>query len=114
MTEEAVPGRSNGYDPVAVKSFVERFENLDEQLEEVKEEHKADLKILKQEAKDSGIPMKALTRLLKERKEKRKLGSTYADLMDQVDGLKHALGDFGNTALGQAAISAAANGEAHA
>lgn len=100
---EARPGMSNGYDPNLVKEFIDRRERIQDDQDALA----SDVKELFKEAKDKGLPVKALRKLLAERRAKEKQGSAYNDLMDQVDGLKAALGDFGNTDLGKAALAAA-------
>jgi uncharacterized protein (UPF0335 family) len=68
------------------------------------------------EAKDAGIPKKELRALIRTRELERKIEQTRADLeadeQATFEQLAEALGDFGNTPLGQAALDGARHGEA--
>lgn len=105
---EAQPGRSNGYDPKIALAFVERIERLEEEKAEKAQEYASDIKVVKLEASDAGIQTKTLNEVIKERKARRKMGKeAWNDFQTEIDMLKHALGEFANTPLGNAALQAA-------
>ena len=100
---EAQPGRSNGYDPAAALKFIERIERLEEE----KKATAADIKEVKIEASEAGIETKVLNEILRDRRKRETLGDEkYDEFTNGVDMLKHALGEFGSTPLGEAALTA--------
>lgn len=117
--------RSNGYDPEAVKSFVARIENLQGEIEELREAFKSDceplkedIKVVKEEAEYAGIPKKELNKVLSARalaqkieKQRGKLEphekTNYDNLMLALGGLKDL--PLGIAALGKAATAAQAS-----
>lgn len=119
-TKEAAakPGH-NGFDPDVLKSFVDRIDNLDEEIASAKgaymkraRELRDDKNGIFDEAKDKGIPKKELKAVLKARNFQRKAEAAREDLegesQDTFDLIAHALGEFVDTPLGQAAAQAAA------
>jgi uncharacterized protein (UPF0335 family) len=109
--------RGNGYDPEAVKAFVSRIENLNGDLATEKSEFMTrckvihgDLKVVYDEAKDTGIPKKELKKAVKRRALLASVEKLRDDLegeqQDNYDKILLALGDLGP--LGEAAIKAAA------
>lgn len=118
--------RGNGYDPEKTASFVERIENLDGERETAHMEYMSVCKRIAKdkaevlnEAKDMGFEKKSLKAKIKERALRRKMESVREDLegetQDNFDLLSKALGEFGDSPLGQAALAKAGNGStAHA
>lgn len=118
--EQATPKPGgNGFDPALTQNFVERIENLHDEiasimmnaLTECKAVH-ADIKIVYQEAKDeAGIPKKALKRVIKARSLERKASEVREELegedQDNFDLIRQALGDLAETPLGQATMASA-------
>lgn len=104
MAERAAnAASSNGYDANLVKEFVDRRQRIQDEQDALGE----DVKELFKEAKQKGLPVQALRKLIAENRSREKDKSKYDDLHDQVDALRHALGEFGNTPLGQATLAKA-------
>jgi len=110
--------RGNGYDPEAVKGFVDRIENLNGDLATMKGEFMAeckvvhgDIKSVLDEAKNAGIPKKELKQAIKRRALTLKIGELRDELegeqVDNYDAILLALGDIADTPLGRAAASKA-------
>jgi len=108
--------RGDGYDSEAVKSFVERIETVQGEIDEIRQAakdecqpHREDIEAIKKEAHDAGISRAALNAKLQERRLRRKADSVRGNLTEQVqdnfDQLSKALGDFGSTELGKAAAA---------
>jgi F0F1-type ATP synthase membrane subunit b/b' len=116
---ERTPRRSNGYDGDKVKDYVARIENLLDEIGTAKGEYmqiakarREDISEILTEARDAeGIPRKALKAAIRELELKRKLEGVRGDLEDEdaeaFDAIKLALGDFGDTELGRAALDRA-------
>lgn len=111
--------RGNGFDPDKVLNFVERIENLHQDLAVKKGEFMSecrlihdDVKEVLKEAKNAGIPKKSLKAVVKKRQLTRDIDDLRDDLegedQDSYDQLLSALGDFRNTDLGGAAADRAA------
>lgn len=111
--------RGNGYDPQIAGNFIQRAENLYGDLARLKGEFMAqcrvihgDVKEVLTEAKNAGIPKKAMRSALKQRKLERDIEDIRTELegddQDSFDQLMIALGKFGDTPLGAAAMDAAA------
>lgn len=121
MAEAAKPGKTNGYDKHVLRSYIERVENLEGEVASIMGKAMADCKPVHediaetlQEAKDQhGIPKKALKAVLKmrklERDKEKALEALGDEDRDSFEQMADALGDFVNTPLGQAAMSAAQN-----
>jgi uncharacterized protein (UPF0335 family) len=110
---------ANGFDPEVVSRFVSRLESLHSDLASEKGEYmqrcrqiRDEIKDVLQAAKDEdGIPKKALKTLIKKRELLGKI-ENLADFLEVDDrsafeALEQALGDYGDTPLGQAAKMAA-------
>lgn len=111
------PAGSNGYDPDVAKSYVSRVEALHGDLASERGTYMANCKSIREdinlvltEAKDKGIPKKALRAVLKIRDFERKAEAVRedSDAADDIDMLRHALGDLADTDLGKAALEQAA------
>lgn len=113
------PGMSNGIDPTIAKRFVGDIErHLDALLSERGiymakcKDIRGLIKETKDRAADAGISRKSLNTLLKERDLRKKMEALYdgedgEELEEQVDLLKHALGELGDLPLGKAAVEKA-------
>ena len=99
-----IPGNS-GFDPAVVNSVVDRIERLEEEKKAIAN----DIKEIKETAEEAyGITKRALNQVLRDRKVREKLGKDeFLAFQDQIDRLKHCLGDFAGTELGAAAIERA-------
>lgn len=111
--------RGNGFDPEIAKKFVDRLENLNNDMAAEKGEFMARCKVIHAdykevltEAKNAGIPKKPLKSLVKQRKLERDIEDIRTDLegddQDSFDQLVLALGKFAETDLGAAAMKDAA------
>lgn len=111
--------RGNGFDPAIAGSFVNRIENLYSDIATEKSEFMTrcksihgDIKEVLTEAKNAGIPKKALRNVVKQRALLNKVEDIRNDLegddQDSFDQLVIALGKFADTGLGAAAVQAAA------
>lgn len=108
------PGH-NGMDTASLVNSVARIENLYDELDT---EHSAymlrcqrirgDMKQVYDEAKDAGIPKKALKSVIKTRQLQAKLEAIRedleADVQDDYDTIRHALGDLADTPLGASVL----------
>lgn len=86
---------------VRLQSIVRRYEEMDEQIKEMRDDQKE----IMAEAKSAGYDCKVLRRLIRERKQ------DAADLEEQetlLDVYRRALGDFATAPLGVAAMERAA------
>jgi len=121
VAEKAKPRTANS----PATKFIERIENLNKQLDEIKSEHmlkckdvRADIKQVLDEAKAEGYTKAVIKAVVKARALERKAGEAREDLdiadRDTFDVIRHALGDYADTPLGAAALDAARNGSAEA
>lgn len=111
--------QTNGIDAEKAKAFVGRIENVEAEIESKRGEYMAfakdrreDIKEIISEAKDEGIPKKALKAIVADRRFDRKKAK-LADGLDIDEGaafeqMKEALGALGGTPLGEAALASAA------
>lgn len=104
-------GRTNGYDADAVRRYADRLHNLHDEMESEAGRYRADIKALLDEIADAGIPKKTFKLVFGEerraRKLKAKLEALDIDERSSFDMLKDALGAFGDTPLGTAALQQA-------
>lgn len=98
----------NGYDPAILRKFVKAIEGelatiagLHEDIAPDVAGCRAEIKACYEQAKEAGIPVKALKAAIKVRKIERAMESDVSDGYDQI---RHALGDLADTPLGRAAI----------
>lgn len=108
--------QTNGIDPEVGKSYVSRIERLEGEIESERGKYMAaakrireDIKTVISEAKDDGIPKRALKSIIATRKldrKKAKIENGIDDIDDQAafEQLKEALGDYADTPLGEAAL----------
>src|SRR6266700_5377460 len=88
-------------DGEALKRYVDRVVNLMEDRKALNE----DIKQVYEESKDAGFVTKLLRQLVKEAMMEPEV---LEDHLAQMDALRHALGRFGDTPLGEAAVKDAA------
>jgi len=111
--------RGNGFDPAIAKGFVDRIENLYADIATEKSEFMtrckvihSDIKEVLTEAKNAGIPKKAMRNVIRKRKLENDIEGIRADLdgddQDSFDQLVIALDKFADTDLGAAAMEKAA------
>lgn len=108
---------SNQYTAEQAIDFVNRFENLDDDIAAVMRQarnncqaFKDDQKALRKEAAEGGIPKKVFAAALRERKlERQKLAVPFSlndEAKDDLETLRSKLGALAETPLGQHALSA--------
>lgn len=106
----------NGVDPEKLKSFIDRIDNLTADLESEKGSYmsrckviREDIKVVKQEASDAGIPKRQLNTILKRITLHSKFEAARDDMdgddVDLLDQMEHGLGLFEDTPLGSTAES---------
>lgn len=111
--------RGNGFDPAIAGPFVDRVEYLHADIGKLKSAFmldcksiQADIKEVMTEAKNAGIPKKALRNVVKKRKLERDIEGIREDLdgedQDSFDQLVLAMDKYADTPLGAAAIDKAA------
>lgn len=119
MAEASTPKAGHNSLAEKGKAFVERVETLNKDLATEQSNYmtackgiRGDIKVVLSEAKDEGIPAKVIRAAVKARTLERKAREARdaLDMADQdtLDNIRHALGDFADTDLGQAAIDKAA------
>ena len=120
--------RGNTFDKEMAAAFVDRLLNLNDDLLGEQSKYMTAAKVIRgdmnevyKEAKDAGIKKKALSGYVQKKILEKRIENIREKLegedQDDYDNLMQALGDFGDTALGQAAIASAKTGngaEAHA
>jgi len=118
------PHLTNGYDPEEARQFVGAIEDLEKEKESERgacgqrcaqltrrqrDQYKA--------AKDAGFDTDAMRAQIRIRKKERQIAALKDDLeadsRQNLENLVAALGEFGATPLGQAAIVAAGGGATH-
>lgn len=115
--EAAGPGH-NGINASAVQRFVREIEAEQGEIDGIMDEaraaclpHSEEIAKLKKEAAEAGIPKKELSAALRFRRLEAKKQAIRAGLheeqRDTYDQIQQALGDFADTALGQAALAGA-------
>ena len=110
--------QTNGINAELGKSYVARVENLEAQIESERGQYMAKAKAIRSDIKDvitdakaDGIPKAALKAIVADRRLERRR-KKIADGLDIDTGaafeqLKEALGDYGSTPLGTAAVDQA-------
>jgi uncharacterized protein (UPF0335 family) len=110
--------KTNGFDPNVVNDLVSRIEDQLSELLTLRSEYmlkckgpRGTIKDIYTQAKEAGIPRKELRLVIEERETSRRLKAKFDELdLDeraQVEMIRDALGDYGSTPLGQAAIARA-------
>jgi len=111
-------GASNNFKASELKAFINRIENVDTEIASVTGSFMSEVKGLKEdkkeifaEAKDHGIPLKALKAELKLRALDRDKAKVVAGLEEDdretLEMIQDALGDLASTPLGSAALKQA-------
>lgn len=107
----------NGYNDL-VRGLISEIDRQDDELASLRGSYMEDckgprgqIKDIKGRAREEGINMRAFNELLSQhrtaRAEQKRLASMEADDLDAFNQLEQALGDFGETALGEAALNRA-------
>lgn len=113
---KAKPGRVGGVDPDKVKAFANRLESLHDELEETSGVLRKDIKDVYDEAREAGIQPKLLRMVFKSQRDAAKLAAKVekldGDEKAELEAIKLALGDFGDTPLGEAAQASASQASA--
>lgn len=123
MAEAATP-KSNGYDRDQLKSYLDRIDNVHAEIASTMgaamrecKTLRDDIKDIYAEAKDKGIPMKAMKAEVKLRALDRDKAKVVAGLdeddADSLERIQEALGDFASMPLGEAALKAAKSAAAN-
>jgi hypothetical protein len=116
MSEQQTP--TNGYDGQKIEGFLKEIDKLDDELMTLKASYmascrgpRARIKEVMQQMCESNINLNAFRVLLRSHRDDRKRQASLAALEDDDRGaydlLLSALGEFGDTELGQAALAAA-------
>lgn len=116
MAQAAKP--SNGFDKDKLKSYIDRIQNLEDEIASemgtAMRQCKAlrdDIKDIVTEAKDNGIPAKALKaeiKLLSLDRQKAKIVAGLDQEDEQsLEAIQDALGDFASSPLGESVLKAA-------
>jgi uncharacterized protein (UPF0335 family) len=114
-TEDAAKPGHNGFDPQTVNSFVARVENRHEELLSERSKYmlackgvREEIKEILDEAKDAGIPKRALRSVIKVRDLEAKAEKVREELeaedQESHDQIRLALGDLADLPLGQAVL----------
>jgi F0F1-type ATP synthase membrane subunit b/b' len=109
-----VPGAGHNFKELA-KAFVARIEERLGELDRHKTGYKAavkeireDIKLIIDDAKAAGIPKRELKAVVRTRELERRVAAVRDELetveRETYDQIRMALGDFGDTPLGQAAL----------
>jgi uncharacterized protein (UPF0335 family) len=119
QTSEPTAGHNSGVDWSAARQYVERVEEVNKQKASIMGTAMAECKVLSEdigeildEAKNKGIPKKAVRAVVRARALEQKASEARealeAEQMDAFDNLRLALGDLSELPLGQHALQGAA------
>lgn len=106
----AKPGH-DGYDPNMVSNFVQRIESVQAEIDEIAQKakdeqapHRDDIKEIKREAADAGLPRKELNAIIQQRKLERKAAGVPENLTEeQREQFDLMIGCLAGTPLAEAA-----------
>ncbi len=112
-----MPG-ANGFDPEQLTKYLDHIDSADDQLLKLKSEHmtackgpRGKIKGVMKEARNAGLNMPALRAVIAKHRSERKIEEQIAELEadDKADyeEMQRALGDFGTSPLGEAALKRA-------
>ena len=113
--KDAKPAGHNGYDPEKAKQVIDACKELYGEIADIKADRAAKCKdrhseirdIIDDAKKSYGMSKGAVRSVLKihnlEDKARRERDDKSSDKQDEIDQLRHALGDLADTPLGQAA-----------
>lgn len=87
-------------DGAALRRYVDRVIKLHEERATINE----DIKVIYEEAKEAGFVTKQLRQIVREQMMEPDVLNEH---LNQLDALRHALGQFASTALGEAAMERA-------
>jgi hypothetical protein len=117
-----MPKQTNGYDADKLNGYLDQIADVDDELQSMKGEYmqrckgpRAKIKEILATAKEAGINMVAFREVLAkhrdERKQERRIADLEADDASAYELMLTALGEFGDTPLGQAALDRAKQGD---
>ena len=106
---------SNRFDGEALKGYLAEIAHFDDELLSLKSDYmlkckgpRAQIREIMKAAKEASINMKALREVVADdrtqRRRERRIDQLEADDLQDYQAMKEALGDFGDTELGQAAL----------
>lgn len=109
---------SNGYDGQELERYLQSIDSADDELDTLKGEHmtackgpRGRIKDTLAAARDAEINMPAFRAFLAkhraERKQAKRVAELEADDANEYEMMRNALGEFGETPLGQAALERA-------
>jgi len=93
-------GHNSGTIDKVIKTFVERFENLEKEKNDLKD----DFKELSKQAKDAGLNVKAIRQIVREREMDMEKREALEELNMTLNEYRAALGMLSGTELGNAAL----------
>lgn len=110
---------ANGYDAEQLEKYLAEIDKADDDLLRLKSDHmtackgpRGRIKGVMKEAREAGLGMEAFRTIVAKRRADRKIEERIAELEadDKADylAMKEALGDYGDTPLGEAALKRAA------
>jgi hypothetical protein len=113
-----MPDRTNGYDSEKLNGFLQQIAEVDDELASLKGEYMAackgprqKIKTILAEVREGGVNLTAfreiLTRHRDARRAERRIADLEADDLDAYSLMEQALGEFGDTPLGKAALDRA-------
>lgn len=124
MAQAAQPTMTNGFDGDKLRSFIDRVENINDDIAsetgtfmKTVQDMKKDIKNILVDAKTEGVPVRALKAELKLRKLDRDKAKVVAGLeendAESLEQIQEALGDFASSPLGEATLKAAQEARAN-
>src|SRR5262245_44646830 len=109
---------TNGFDPDQLNQYLGEIDKADDRLLELKSQHmlacktpRAKIRETMKAAKEAGLNMAAFRTVVAEHRSQRKIeekiAALEADDAADYEAMREALGDFGSTPLGDAALKKA-------
>jgi uncharacterized protein (UPF0335 family) len=109
---------SNGFDAEVIGRYLDEIDDADDELLKLKSEHmlackpvRARIKNTMKEARNAGLNMEAFRTVIAEHRANRKIDERIAELEEDdrqdYEAMRQALGKFGDTPLGSAALQRA-------
>jgi len=113
-----LPEGSNGFDGEVLDKYLSQIDSADDELVSLKMDHmrackapRGRIRNVMSQAKTAGLNVAAFKAIVAKHRAERKIDQTIAELEadDRADfnAMKEALGDYGTTPLGEAALKAA-------
>lgn len=109
---------ANGFDSEQLEKYLGEIDKADDELVSLKSEHmiackvpRARIKSTMKEARNAGLNMEAFRAVVAKHRSERKIDQRLAELeaddRSDFEAMREALGDYGTTPLGEAALRAA-------